>query len=44
MPAESLHPINKLYDGDNLAVLRNYIPDATVDLTYLDPRFNSRQD
>ena len=35
---------NKLYYGDNLAVLRDYIPDASVDLVYLDPPFNSRQD
>lgn len=35
---------NKLYYGDNLQVLRDYIPDQTVDLIYLDPPFNSRQD
>ena len=35
---------NKLYYGDNLAVLRDYIPDQSVDLVYLDPPFNSRQD
>jgi site-specific DNA-methyltransferase (adenine-specific) len=35
---------NKLYYGDNLQVLREYIPDASVDLIYLDPPFNSRQD
>jgi site-specific DNA-methyltransferase (adenine-specific) len=35
---------NKLYYGDNLEVLRDYIPDQTVDLIYLDPPFNSRQD
>ncbi|QMV19978.1 site-specific DNA-methyltransferase [Granulicella sp. 5B5] len=35
---------NKLYYGDNLQVLRDYIPDASVDLVYLDPPFNSRQD
>jgi 16S rRNA G966 N2-methylase RsmD len=37
-------PTNKLYYGDNLEVLRDYIPDQTVDLIYLDPPFNSRQD
>jgi DNA modification methylase len=37
-------PINKLYYGDNLEVLRDYIPDQSVDLIYLDPPFNSRQD
>jgi DNA modification methylase len=40
MPAEK----NKLYYGDNLAVLRDYIPSNSVDLIYLDPPFNSRQD
>ena len=43
MPApENLAP-NKLYYGDNLAVLRDYIPSNSVDLI-LDPPFNSRQD
>jgi site-specific DNA-methyltransferase (adenine-specific) len=36
-------PLNKLYYGDNLQVLRDYIPDQSVDLIYLDPPFNSRQ-
>jgi DNA modification methylase len=36
--------LNKLYYGDNLEVLRRYIPDQSVDLIYLDPPFNSRQD
>ena len=35
---------NRLYYGDNLAVLREYINDESVDLIYLDPPFNSRQD
>lgn len=35
---------NKLYYGDNLEVLRRYIRDESVDLVYLDPPFNSRQD
>src|SRR3990172_8689536 len=30
-----------LYYGDNLDVLQKYIPDASVDLVYLDPPFNS---
>lgn len=38
------NPKNKLYYGDNLEVLRDYIPDQSVDLIYLDPPFNSRQD
>jgi site-specific DNA-methyltransferase (adenine-specific) len=33
---------NKLYFGDNLEVLREYIPDDSVDLIYLDPPFNSQ--
>ena len=32
---------NKLYFGDNLKILREYVPDAGVDLIYLDPPFNS---
>ena len=32
---------NTLYYGDNLMVLREYIPDESVDLVYLDPPFNS---
>ncbi|MDR3734700.1 MAG: hypothetical protein P4L10_04090, partial [Acidobacteriaceae bacterium] len=35
---------NQLYYGDNLDVLRRYIRDESVDLVYLDPPFNSRQD
>jgi len=34
---------NKLYYGDNLHILRQYIPDESVDLIYLDPPFNSNQ-
>src|SRR5438552_12974046 len=37
-------PDNKLYYGDNLDVLRRYVKDESVDLIYLDPPFNSRQD
>ena len=36
--------MNVLYDGDNLDILRRYIPDASVDLVYLDPPFNSNRD
>jgi 16S rRNA G966 N2-methylase RsmD len=35
---------NQLYYGDNLGVLREHIKDESVDLIYLDPPFNSRQD
>ena|ERR1700687_4764653 len=33
-----------LYHGDNLEILRKYIPDESVDLVYLDPPFNSSRD
>ena len=32
---------NTLFYGDNLKVLREYIPDESIDLIYLDPPFNS---
>ncbi len=32
---------NKLYFGDNLDILREHVPDESVDLIYLDPPFNS---
>ena len=32
---------NRLYYGDNLDVLRAHVVDASVDLAYLDPPFNS---
>ena len=34
---------NVLYYGDNLGILRKYIPDESVDLVYLDPPFNSNR-
>jgi adenine specific DNA methylase Mod len=34
--------VNKLYFGDNLDVLREYVPRESVDLVYLDPPFNSQ--
>jgi adenine specific DNA methylase Mod len=34
--------MNKLYFGDNLDVLREYVDDESVDLIYLDPPFNSQ--
>jgi len=34
---------NVLYYGDNLSVLRNHIPDESIDLIYLDPPFNSNR-
>lgn len=35
---------NTLYYGDNLNILREHIPDNSVDLIYLDPPFKSNQD
>lgn len=35
--------MNKLYYGDNLEILKKYIPDESVDLIYLDPPFNSQR-
>lgn len=34
--------VNKLYFGDNLDILREYVADESVDLIYLDPPFNSQ--
>jgi DNA modification methylase len=31
---------NTLYYGENLSVLREHVPDESVDLIYLDPPFN----
>jgi DNA modification methylase len=38
-------PVNKLYYGDNLELLRNpkYIRDGEIDLCYIDPPFNSKR-
>ncbi len=33
-----------LYYGDNLDILRKYIPENSIDLIYLDPPFNSKAD
>jgi len=35
--------MNRLYYGDNLDILREHIPDESVDLVYLDPPFNSNR-
>jgi hypothetical protein len=37
MPPHANPAPNQLYYGDNLAVLRDYVPSASVDLIYLDP-------
>ncbi len=36
--------VNTLYYGDNLDMLRRYIPDESIDLVYLDPPFQSGRD
>ena len=35
---------NTLFYGDNLKIMRESIPDESIDLVYLDPPFNSRAD
>ncbi len=35
---------NQLHEGDNLEILRRHVPDASIDLIYLDPPFNSNAD
>lgn len=35
---------NQLFYGDNLAVMRDQVASASVDLVYLDPPFNSKRD
>lgn len=35
--------MNKLYYGDNLKILRDYIHSESIDLVYLDPPFNSNR-
>ena len=41
LSALECRPMNQLYYGDNLEVLRRHIDDESVDLVYLDPPFNS---
>lgn len=43
MSVKSRRRPNNLFCGDNLHVLRDYISDESVDLVYLDPPFNSKQ-
>jgi DNA modification methylase len=35
---------NRLYFGDNLDILKQHIPNESIDLIYLDPPFNSNRD
>lgn len=43
MPAQQFKT-NVLFYGDNLDILRRYIPNESIDLIYLDPPFNSKAD
>jgi DNA modification methylase len=43
LPKNKGLPINKLFYGDNLDILRKKIKDETVDLCYIDPPFNSKR-
>lgn len=43
-PIAQMAEKNILYYGDNLDLLRRYVSEESVDLVYLDPPFNSRQD
>ncbi|MGB3482082.1 MAG: site-specific DNA-methyltransferase [Mycobacterium sp.] len=36
--------LRALYQGDNLTILRRHVADASVDLVYADPPFNSNRD
>lgn len=38
-----MRPVNELYCGDNLEILREYIASESIDLVYLDPPFKSDQ-
>ena len=40
---ETHQPKNTLFYGDNLPILREYVPTESVDLVYLDPPFNSNR-
>ena len=40
-PTQNDTHTNKLHFGDNLPIMREHIPDESVDLIYLDPPFNS---
>jgi site-specific DNA-methyltransferase (adenine-specific) len=35
--------MERLYFGDNLDVLYEYVSDESIDLIYLDPPFNSKR-
>ena len=39
MSSTNPFPVNRIFSGDNLRVLRRDIPNESVDLIYLDPPF-----
>ena len=41
MPGQAIP--NRLYFGDCLEIMAEYIPDESIDLIYLDPPFNSKR-
>jgi DNA modification methylase len=41
---QTCFPVNTLFYGDNLEILRNHFYDGSIDLIYLDPPFNSEAD
>ncbi len=41
--SEQIAAMNRLYYGDNLDILRNKIASGSVDLSYIDPPFNSKR-
>lgn len=43
IPTSRIFPKNRLYFGDCLDVMREDIPDKSIDLIYLDPPFNSKR-
>jgi site-specific DNA-methyltransferase (adenine-specific) len=42
--SQTCFPVNTLFYGDNLEILRNHFYDESIDLIYLDPPFNSEAD
>jgi DNA modification methylase len=42
--SQTSFPVNTLFYGDNLEILRNHFYDESVNLIYLDPPFNSEAD
>lgn len=42
--SQTSFPVNTLFYGDNLEILRRHFYDGSIDLIYLDPPFNSEAD